>query len=149
VAIDRIGRFSQQLQESPELIQVEMADKNGRLIEKKLVLPQVTPGPRTKGEIPADSYGKLEDENGKLSVDYEFHGVVTNGSRIVYQGKEVGVENGGKFSIPLRIREGESDHWIQLVSPEGYGRFVKLSTSLQKRLGAELPARTETSGVSP
>jgi outer membrane protein OmpA-like peptidoglycan-associated protein len=131
--VDQFGRFSRKLNQNPDAVEVEMKDGMGRLIQKKLILPNLTRTIEPDREIPLDSVLKSASGDGKLEVAYEFCGVITGNSRIVYDGKDVPVATDGKFSIPLRIREGDSDYWIQLISVDGFGRFVKLSTSLRRK----------------
>lgn len=96
-------------------------------------LPKLALAADASGEMPLDSIGKPKGSDGRLEMAYDLNGTIASDTRIVLGGKDIPISPDGRFSIPLKICEGENDYWIQIISGDGYGRFAKISASLYKK----------------
>lgn len=138
VPIDQNGRFASKLASRTDRVEIEMGDENGRSVRKALDLPNVLLLEPAVGETRI--IHQQSEQGGAtlppgLKIAYTFSGSVTKGSRLTLDGTDVPIEPDGRFSLILELHEGENIFWLHVVSPEGYGKYVRMAASLVRENG--------------
>ncbi len=137
--LDQTGRFFSKLADRSERVEIEMGDESGRSVSKSLELPNLLllepAGGTTRviHQFPDYADPKKPPE---LRLAYTFVGSATKNSKLTLDGKEIPVDPQGKFSLVLELREGENVFWLHVVTPDGYGKYVKMTSSVVRENSA-------------
>jgi cell division protein FtsN len=141
VPIDEFGRFSRLLTEKSELVEIEMGNSAGRSVTTTLALPNLMLIEPAGGEarVVVPNKGTEAEPRLQLSIPYQFVGKAMAGGTLTLNGKEVPVAKDGSFSFTLELAEGEATYWLQVRSPQGYGKHVRLTVSVAPEDGSTKP----------
>jgi uncharacterized repeat protein (TIGR01451 family) len=151
--LDQTGRFFSKLAGNSDRVEIEMGDENGRAVRKALDLPNMLLLEPAGGETRI--IHQLAGYSGAsappaLKLAYTFTGSVTKNSRLTFDGKDIPLDPEGKFSLTLELHEGENVFWLKVISPEGYGKYVKMAATLTRENGVTpLTPRVEPSQLAP